>query len=262
MNVFNGFLLAAHLDALFDRHLMTFDEAGFAVFAPSIGGETRTRLGLCGSVRLRWLLQALKMEGPVTVFKPKHERFYHVFFRHAGKQINRSTGEASYATAKEKAAQIWAEVVTRPQRQAEMEDLVTVTAELRELRSMLKAGVLPTGASLTAMPVPAARKKSLRTACDEYPRGRGTSLGGLRPKCTVIDSDGMLTIGKFPSVQDERAVTKGEGLAMTLAEAAGINVAKSGELPIQDRAALSSKTSDIRSCIFAANSLAAVVTTE
>jgi serine/threonine-protein kinase HipA len=64
------------------------------------------------------------------------------------------------------------------------------------------------------------------TAADlAYLRGRGTSLGGLRPKCSVVDDDGMLAIGKFPSVQDERAVTKGEVLAMTLAETAGLNVA-------------------------------------
>lgn len=64
------------------------------------------------------------------------------------------------------------------------------------------------------------------TAADlAYLRGRGTSLGGLRPKCSVVDDDGMLAIGKFPSVQDERAVTKGEVLAMTLARAAGLNVA-------------------------------------
>jgi len=56
-----------------------------------------------------------------------------------------------------------------------------------------------------------------------YLRGRGTSLGGLRPKCSVIDEDGALSIGKFPSVGDERAVTKGEVLAMQLARAAGIN---------------------------------------
>lgn len=57
-----------------------------------------------------------------------------------------------------------------------------------------------------------------------YLRGRGTSLGGLRPKCSVIDDEGALSIGKFPSVGDERAVTKGEVLAMQLAGAAGINV--------------------------------------
>ena len=58
-----------------------------------------------------------------------------------------------------------------------------------------------------------------------YLLGRGTSLGGLRPKCTVIDDNGHLSIGKFPSVTDERAVTKGEVLAMRLAKAAGINAA-------------------------------------
>ncbi len=58
-----------------------------------------------------------------------------------------------------------------------------------------------------------------------YLRGRATSLGGLRPKCTVVDDDGRLSIGKFPSVTDERAVTKGEVLAMRLAAAAGIDAA-------------------------------------
>ncbi len=62
------------------------------------------------------------------------------------------------------------------------------------------------------------------TAADlAYLRGRGTSLGGMRPKCTVIDDDGALSIGKFPSITDERAVTKGEVLALTLAAKAGIN---------------------------------------
>jgi serine/threonine-protein kinase HipA len=65
------------------------------------------------------------------------------------------------------------------------------------------------------------------TAADlAYLRGRGTSLGGMRPKCTVIDEDGRLSIGKFPSVTDERPVTKGEVLAMTLAKAAGICAAE------------------------------------
>ena len=55
------------------------------------------------------------------------------------------------------------------------------------------------------------------TAADlAYLRGWGTSLGGLRPKCTVVDESGRLAIGKFPSVADERSVTKGEVLAMHL----------------------------------------------
>lgn len=65
------------------------------------------------------------------------------------------------------------------------------------------------------------------TAADlEYLRGRGTSLGGLRPKCTVIDHDGSLSIGKFPSVHDSYSVTKGEVLALHVAAAAGIQAAE------------------------------------
>jgi serine/threonine-protein kinase HipA len=65
------------------------------------------------------------------------------------------------------------------------------------------------------------------TAADlAYLRGRGTSLGGLRPKCTVVDDDGRLAIGKFPSVSDTRAVTKGEVLALRLARRARIDAAE------------------------------------
>jgi len=65
------------------------------------------------------------------------------------------------------------------------------------------------------------------TAADlRFLRGRGTSLGGLRPKATIVDSDGHLSIGKFPSVTDTRAVTKAEVLALRLAANAGINAAR------------------------------------
>ena len=60
----------------------------------------------------------------------------------------------------------------------------------------------------------------------DYLRGRGTSLGGMRPKCSVVDEKGQLSIGKFPSVEDDRSVTKGEVLALLLAQAAGIDAAK------------------------------------
>jgi serine/threonine-protein kinase HipA len=64
------------------------------------------------------------------------------------------------------------------------------------------------------------------TATDlQYLRGRGTSLGGMRPKCSILDQDGSLSIGKFPSVQDTRLVTKGEVLALQLARRAGIDAA-------------------------------------
>lgn len=64
------------------------------------------------------------------------------------------------------------------------------------------------------------------TAADlQYLRGKGTSLGGMRPKCSVIDDDGSLMIGKFPSIGDDREVTRGEVLALRLAAQAGINAA-------------------------------------
>ncbi|HEX9046801.1 MAG TPA: type II toxin-antitoxin system HipA family toxin [Verrucomicrobiae bacterium] len=70
-------------------------------------------------------------------------------------------------------------------------------------------------------------EKENETAADlAYLLGRGTSLGGMRPKCTVVDDDGLLAVGKFPSVKDERAVTKGEVLAMDLAKASGLRVAE------------------------------------
>jgi putative restriction endonuclease len=55
LNVFNGFLLVAHLDALFDRHLMTFSATGEAIFAPPISPEVKLSLGITDSLKLRWL---------------------------------------------------------------------------------------------------------------------------------------------------------------------------------------------------------------
>jgi serine/threonine-protein kinase HipA len=48
----------------------------------------------------------------------------------------------------------------------------------------------------------------------------------MRPKCSTLDEDGHLAIGKFPSVGDDRAVTKAEVLALKLATAAGIEAAQ------------------------------------
>lgn len=58
-----------------------------------------------------------------------------------------------------------------------------------------------------------------------YLQGKGTSLGGMRPKCTVLDVDGCLALGKFPSLLDERNVTRAEVLALRLAQRAGIEAA-------------------------------------
>jgi len=59
----------------------------------------------------------------------------------------------------------------------------------------------------------------------DYLRGRGTSLGGMRPKCSVRDDVWGLCLGKFSSVTDTRAYTKGEVLALQLARRAGIDAA-------------------------------------
>lgn len=64
------------------------------------------------------------------------------------------------------------------------------------------------------------------TAADlRYLMGKGTSLGGMRPKCSVVDDDGGLLIGKFPSAKDTTAVTKAEALALRMAGLAGIRAA-------------------------------------
>ncbi|GAB1392992.1 type II toxin-antitoxin system HipA family toxin [Rhodocyclaceae bacterium] len=69
----------------------------------------------------------------------------------------------------------------------------------------------------------------------KYLLGNGTSLGGMRPKSTVLDADGTLALGKFPSVEDSRSVTRGEVLALKLARIAGIDAAKSRIEMIADK---------------------------
>lgn len=67
-----------------------------------------------------------------------------------------------------------------------------------------------------------------------YLQGKGTSLGGMRPKCTMVDEDGWLAIGKFPSVGDTRSVTRGEVLALKLAVQAGIAAAPARIVQVHD----------------------------
>ena len=69
-----------------------------------------------------------------------------------------------------------------------------------------------------------------------YLQGKGTSLGGARPKCSVLDEDGYLTLAKFPSVKDERSVTRGEVLALRLAQLAGIEAAEARIVMVQGQA--------------------------
>jgi serine/threonine-protein kinase HipA len=52
----------------------------------------------------------------------------------------------------------------------------------------------------------------------------GTSLGGARPKASVIDGQGQLAIAKFPSRDDEWPITRWEAAMLAMAQAAGIEV--------------------------------------
>jgi serine/threonine-protein kinase HipA len=52
----------------------------------------------------------------------------------------------------------------------------------------------------------------------------GTSLGGSRPKASVVDEHGHLCVAKFPSRQDQWDVSAWEALAHRLAVKAGIRV--------------------------------------
>ena len=52
----------------------------------------------------------------------------------------------------------------------------------------------------------------------------GSSLGGARPKASVIEKDGHLAIAKFPRKDDEINTVVWEAVALALATKAGIAV--------------------------------------
>lgn len=55
LDVFNGFLLSANLDALFDRFLISFDEQGILVIAPALADMDLFPLGISSGMKLRWV---------------------------------------------------------------------------------------------------------------------------------------------------------------------------------------------------------------
>ena len=57
LDVFNGFLLSANLDALFDDFLISFTDEGALLMAAQVGSSEREKLGLDDSMRLRWVAQ-------------------------------------------------------------------------------------------------------------------------------------------------------------------------------------------------------------
>jgi len=54
----------------------------------------------------------------------------------------------------------------------------------------------------------------------------GSPLGGARPKSAIMNSEGALSIAKFPKPDDEYSIPHGEILALMLAKKARINVSK------------------------------------
>ena len=55
LDVFNGFMLSANLDALFDRFLITFDDTGKIIISSRLNLAQRDGLGLNPSLCLRWI---------------------------------------------------------------------------------------------------------------------------------------------------------------------------------------------------------------
>jgi len=55
LDVFNGLLLVAHLDALFDRGLITFDVRGGLIMSGRLSSSHRAQLHLGNAMRVRWI---------------------------------------------------------------------------------------------------------------------------------------------------------------------------------------------------------------
>lgn len=72
----------------------------------------------------------------------------------------------------------------------------------------------------------------------------GSSLGGARPKASVIDQHGHLSIAKFPKENDEYSIESWEEIALRLAERAGIATAGHELIQVAGKAVLLSRRFD------------------
>jgi serine/threonine-protein kinase HipA len=72
----------------------------------------------------------------------------------------------------------------------------------------------------------------------------GSSLGGARPKATILDSSGALAIAKFPSRSDDYDIIRWESLALDIAGRAGLVVPHHRLESVRDRSVLISKRFD------------------
>lgn len=72
----------------------------------------------------------------------------------------------------------------------------------------------------------------------------GSSLGGARPKASVIDQHGHLAIAKFPKESDEYSLETWEEITLRLAERAGIRTAGHELIQVAGKAVLLSRRFD------------------
>jgi serine/threonine-protein kinase HipA len=72
----------------------------------------------------------------------------------------------------------------------------------------------------------------------------GSSLGGARPKASVIDQHGRLSIAKFPKETDDYSIETWEEIALRLAERAGITTTDHELLHVAGKAVLLSRRFD------------------
>lgn len=72
----------------------------------------------------------------------------------------------------------------------------------------------------------------------------GSSIGGARPKASVIDQHGYLSIAKFPKETDDYSMETWEEIALRLAEQAGIATPKHQLIEVAGKAVLLSRRFD------------------
>lgn len=72
----------------------------------------------------------------------------------------------------------------------------------------------------------------------------GSSLGGARPKASVVDHHGHLSIAKFPKENDEYSIETWEEIALRLADRAGITTAGHNLVQVAGKAVLLSRRFD------------------
>ena len=66
----------------------------------------------------------------------------------------------------------------------------------------------------------------------------GSSLGGARPKASLVDTQGRLVIAKFPKETDDYSIELWEHVTLTLAQQAGINVPEHQLVHVADKPVL------------------------